>query len=114
DARAAGADVFPHTEVEEVLFSGRTVRGVRVRDRLDGRTWTVEARLVLNAAGPWATRVAALAGASVPLRPGKGIHVTFERRIGNFGLILEGIDGRTLFLVAHGAATSGGTHDEAD
>ena len=97
DARAAGADLFPHTEVEELLFSGRNVRGVRVRDRLDGRTWTVEARLVLNAAGPWASRVAALAGASVPLRPGKGIHVTFERRIGNFGLILEGMDGRTLF-----------------
>jgi len=112
DARAAGADVFPHTEVEEVLFSGRTVRGVRVRDRLDGRAWGVEARLVLNAAGPWAARVAALAGASVPLRPGKGIHVTFERRIGNFGLILEGIDGRTLFLVPHGAETIVGTTDD--
>ncbi|HEY8470606.1 MAG TPA: glycerol-3-phosphate dehydrogenase/oxidase [Longimicrobiales bacterium] len=112
DARAAGADIFPHTEVEEFLFSGRAVRGARVRDRLGGGARDIEARLVLNAAGPWAGRVAALAGATVPLRPGKGIHVTFERRIGNFGLILEGIDGRTLFLVPHGAETILGTTDD--
>ena len=112
DARAAGAELFPHTEVEEFVFSGRTVTGIRVRDRLDGRRWTVEARLVLNAAGPWAARVAARADARVPLRPGKGIHLTFERRIGNFGLILEGVDGRTIFLVPHGQETIIGTTDD--
>lgn len=112
DARDAGADVFTHTEAVDFLFSGRTVRGVRVRDRLDGTERDVEARIVLNAAGPWAPRVAAIAGAAVRLRPGKGVHVTFERRIGNFGLILEGVDGRTMFLVPHGAETILGTTDD--
>ncbi|MBI4546025.1 MAG: FAD-dependent oxidoreductase [Gemmatimonadetes bacterium] len=111
DARQAGADLFPHTEVVAFLFSGRTVRGLRVRDRLEGRERDVEARLTLNAGGPWAPAIASLAGAAVPLRPGKGIHLTFERRIGNYGLILQAVDGRTLFLVPHGAETILGTTD---
>ncbi|MFW6079027.1 MAG: glycerol-3-phosphate dehydrogenase/oxidase [Gemmatimonadota bacterium] len=112
DAREAGADLFPHTEAVEFLFSGRTVRGVRVRDRLDGGAREIEGRLTVNAGGPWADSIAARAGATLRLRPGKGIHVVFERRIGNFGLILEGVDGRTLFLVPHGAETILGTTDD--
>jgi glycerol-3-phosphate dehydrogenase len=38
--------------------------------------------------------------------------VTFERRIGNYGMILEGKDGRTMFLVPHGAETIIGTTDD--
>ncbi|HSJ23194.1 MAG TPA: glycerol-3-phosphate dehydrogenase/oxidase [Longimicrobiales bacterium] len=111
DAREHGADVHTHTEVTGVLRSGRDVRGVRVRDRITGAERDVEARVVMNAGGPWVPGVAELAGVSVPMRPGKGIHVTFERRIGNYGLILEGVDGRTMFLVPHGAETIVGTTD---
>jgi glycerol-3-phosphate dehydrogenase len=111
DARERGAAVFSHTEVVEVLRSGRDVRGVRIRDRITGDERDVEARVVINAAGPWVPGVAELAGTAVPMRPGKGIHVTFERRIGNYGLILEGVDGRTMFLVPHGAETIVGTTD---
>lgn len=112
DAKEAGADLFAHTEVVDVLFNGQELRGVRARDRITGREWDVEGRLVVNAGGPWAARVASLAGATCTLRPGKGIHVTFERRIGNYGLILEGKDGRTMFLVPHGAETIVGTTDD--
>ncbi|HEX7050445.1 MAG TPA: glycerol-3-phosphate dehydrogenase/oxidase [Longimicrobiales bacterium] len=111
-AREAGADLFPHTDVVDFLFSGRTVRGIRVRDGIEGGERDVEARLVLNAGGPWADRIAARAGATVRLRPGKGIHVVFERRVGNYGMILEAVDGRTLFLVPHGAETIVGTTDD--
>ena len=112
DARAAGADIHAHTEVVELRFQGRDVCGVRVRDVVDGRQWAVDGALVVNAGGPWADRVAALAGARVAMRPGKGVHVTFERRIGNYGLILEGRDGRTMFLVPHGEETILGTTDD--
>src|SRR5262245_3635436 len=111
DARECGADLHTHVEVVELLLSGRNVRGVRVRDRFDGQVKPVEARLVVNAAGPWAGNVAEMAGARVKMRPGKGVHVTFERRIGNYGLILEGVDGRVMFLVPHGAETIVGTTD---
>jgi glycerol-3-phosphate dehydrogenase len=111
DAKERGADVRSHTEVVAMLRSGRDVRGVRVRDRITGDERDVEARVVINAAGPWVPGIAELAGIAVPMRPGKGIHVTFERRIGNYGLILEGVDGRTMFLVPHGAETIVGTTD---
>lgn len=110
-AREAGADLFAHTEAVELLFSERTVQGVRARDLIEGRTFDISARMVINAAGPWAGRVAEMADVSVAMRPGKGVHVTFERRIGNFGLIIEGVDGRVMFLVPHGAETIVGTTD---
>jgi glycerol-3-phosphate dehydrogenase len=112
DAKEHGAQIFTHTEVMSVLRAGRDVRGVRVRDRLTGSARDVEARLVVNAAGPWVPAIAQLADTIVQLRPGKGIHVTFERRIGNYGMILEGVDGRTMFLVPHGAETIVGTTDD--
>ena len=49
-------------EVVDIPRDGRTVRGVRLAD---GRTWS--AGLVVNAAGPWAGAVAAMAGLSVPV-----------------------------------------------
>jgi glycerol-3-phosphate dehydrogenase len=112
DAKEHGADVRTHTEVLGVLRSGRDVRGVRIRDVLTGDESDVEARVVVNAGGPWAPVIAQLADAEVKMRPGKGIHVTFERRIGNYGLVIEGRDGRTMFLVPHGAETIVGTTDD--
>jgi glycerol-3-phosphate dehydrogenase len=112
DAKERGADVHSHTEVTGMLRSGGDVAGVQVRDRITGQRRDVHARVVINAAGPWVPAVAELAGTPVPMRPGKGIHVTFERRIGNYGLILEGVDGRTMFLVPHGAETIVGTTDD--
>lgn len=111
DAREHGAALFPHTEVVELLRSGRDVRGLRVFDLIDKRTFEIEADLVINATGPWAGRVAEMADVRVAMRPGKGVHVTFERRIGNYGMILEGVDGRVMFLVPHGAETIVGTTD---
>src|SRR5688572_23833277 len=111
DAREAGADLFNHTEVDELLVRDRTVCGVRARDLLEGRTFEVEAGVTVNAGGPWAGKIAEMADVKVAMRPGKGVHVTFERRIGNYGLILEGIDGRVMFLVPHGAETIVGTTD---
>jgi glycerol-3-phosphate dehydrogenase len=111
DARSCGAELHTHTEVIGLLRSGSAVRGVRVRDQLNGFERDIDAGLVVNAAGPWAGVVAGMADARVAMRTGKGVHVTFERRIGNYGLILEGVDGRILFLVPHGAETIVGTTD---
>jgi glycerol-3-phosphate dehydrogenase len=53
-AAAAGADVCNYVEATEFLWSGNSVRGVRVRDTLTGDDFDIRARLTLNAAGPWA------------------------------------------------------------
>lgn len=57
-AAEAGAHAINHAEVEEFLRDDGAVRGVAVRDLLDGSRFEVRARVVLNAAGPWAARLA--------------------------------------------------------
>src|SRR5678815_1119125 len=54
DAAALGADLHTYTEVVAFEREGSTtgrVTGVRVRDRLHDRTWTVPCRAVILAAG---------------------------------------------------------------
>lgn len=53
-AAAAGATVLNYAEAESLDVEDGRVRGVVVRDRIDGRRLNVRADLVLNAAGPWA------------------------------------------------------------
>jgi glycerol-3-phosphate dehydrogenase len=76
-AADAGAVVATHAEVVSLRLSGHTVVGAEVEDRLGGRRLGVEARAVVNAAGPWVDAVRRLedpaAGTSVVLS--KGAHV---------------------------------------
>jgi len=111
-AREAGADVRTYTEVVGVLREQGAVRGVRLRSRLSGAEETVRAKVVCNAAGPWAPQLCALAGAKLELRPAKGVHLIYDRRITNCALGVEAIDGRDLLLVPHANQTILGTTDD--
>ena len=111
DAVRAGARALNHSRVEALIRDGGAVVGVRYRAP-DGRRVDALGRLVVNAAGPWAPQVAALGGAEVRLRPAKGIHVVYDRRISSFGISAEAIDGRELILVPHGPLTLLGTTDD--
>ena len=53
-----------------------------------------------------------MAGAQVRLRPAKGIHLVYERRITNVALTAEAVDGRGLLLVPHTNQTLLGTTDD--
>ncbi|MFB6080605.1 MAG: FAD-dependent oxidoreductase [Haloferacaceae archaeon] len=75
DASDRGATIHLDAPVSEVTTSGGAVTGVTVDGSLDAR---ISAGTVVNAAGPWADRVAGLAGASVPLRPTRGAMVAVE------------------------------------
>jgi glycerol-3-phosphate dehydrogenase len=113
DAADRGATVLTHTEVAEILRepSGR-VTGARLVDRIRGDEAIVEAELVMNAAGPWAPQVASLAHEELRLRPGKGIHLVFERRVSNFAIYAKGVDGRDLFTFPHEQNSMAGTTDD--
>ena len=113
DAADRGASVLTHTEVVEILrdASGR-VTGARLRDRIRGDEAIVEAELVMNATGPWVPRVAELAQEEVRLRPGKGIHLVFERRVSNVAIYAKGVDGRDLFALPHEQNSLAGTTDD--
>jgi glycerol-3-phosphate dehydrogenase len=49
-----GATVANHVEAESFLLDGARVFGVRALDRLSGERFEIRARLIINAAGPWA------------------------------------------------------------
>lgn len=79
-ARRNGADIRTFTEVRTVAMAGRIVTGVSVRDHAAGRNYEIGADIVVNAAGPWAGKVAALAGVAVPIVPSPGVLVALRGR----------------------------------
>jgi sarcosine oxidase subunit beta len=62
-ARACGVKILEQTEVTGVRLAGNRVVGV------DTSSGPIDTRLVVNAAGPWATSVAEMIGATVPVYP---------------------------------------------
>jgi glycerol-3-phosphate dehydrogenase len=106
DAIERGARVHAHATVEAVArlpgadpASQRYV--VEARDRRTQARLSVKARVVVNATGAWSPVTAALGGLPqmrVRVRPGKGIHVVLDRRLTNYGILSEAIDGRQIFL----------------
>ncbi|WGX95828.1 FAD-binding oxidoreductase [Nocardioides sp. L-11A] len=65
-ALRAGIDLRGHAEVIGLRLNGRSVTGV---DLAGGRS--VSAGLVVNAAGPWAPALAAMAGVYLPIAPSR-------------------------------------------
>ncbi len=85
-AQHNGAQVLTYTEVEEMVMRGNTVVGVRVRDHVTEKTYTLGADIVVNAAGAWSGKIAALAGVHVPLQPSPGVLVAVYGRWNNMVL----------------------------
>jgi glycerol-3-phosphate dehydrogenase len=79
-AVANGATSLPYSEVEELIVRGSSVEGAVVRDRRTGQRRRVEADVVVNATGPWAGGLAALAGVDVPVVPTAGVMVAVAGR----------------------------------
>lgn len=107
-----GADIFTHCEVKEILRENGRVTGVKVYDRIKREWRKVRGRIVVNAGGPWLNEVAKLGGCDVKIRPGKGVHIIFERRISNYGVIFRAIDGRQVFVMPHDNTYILGTTDD--
>lgn len=77
----AGAVVLNHAEVTGLRFSNGQVSGAEVRDRLDGTEFGVNARLVLNATGPWVDHLRRMEDpkAAPSVRLSKGTHIVLRR-----------------------------------
>ena len=111
-AKRHGADLMVGTRVVALLREpDGAVSGIVATDA-SGETRTHEGRVVFNACGPWAPRVAALAGAEVKMRPGKGVHLTLDRRVSNYGVICLAADGRDVFVMPHEQTALIGTTDD--
>ncbi len=80
-AQRAGAELRNHARVTAILREENRVVGVRWQDTINGATESARSRMVVNAAGPWTPFVANLAGIDFRLKPTRGTHLVFDRRI---------------------------------
>ncbi|PJF47696.1 MAG: glycerol-3-phosphate dehydrogenase/oxidase [Chloroflexi bacterium] len=92
------------------------IRAARVRDALTGEAWVIPAKTIINAAGAFAGRIAAMAGESrIAIRPAKGVHLTLPREVlptTEYAVVLpETPDGRLLFIVPWNTRVTLGTTD---
>ncbi len=108
-ASEAGAEIYNHTEVTGFIIENRRVNGVRVAGRKNGE---VRAKIVMNAAGPWLMNLCRLAGVNARIRPGKGVHLIYDRRLSNMAIMTNGIDGRQIFVMPHENTSIIGTTDD--
>ncbi|MGV9339367.1 FAD-dependent oxidoreductase [Streptomyces sp. NPDC003688] len=77
----SGAVVLNHAEVTGLRFTRGRVTGAELRDRVSGEEFGVNARLVLNATGPWVDHLRRLEdpGAAPSIRLSKGAHLVLKR-----------------------------------
>ncbi len=97
-----GARAHNYCEVEEFIRGAAGVEGVRVRDLLTGRVHAVDARVIVNCAGPWVDRLRAMVGVAddVPgiVRTTKGIHCLLPRMTDR-AVYLPAGDDRMIFVI---------------
>jgi glycerol-3-phosphate dehydrogenase len=97
-----GARAYNYCEVEEVVRGAAGVEGVRVRDLLTGRAQAVDARVIVNCAGPWVDRLRVMAEVADErpriVRTTKGIHCLLPR-ITDRAVYLPARDDRMIFVI---------------
>lgn len=119
-ARDEGAVVMNHLSVVGGVRAsvGGRLSGVEVQDRLSGNTFAIQARVIVNATGPWSDATAALTGAAktidsdTQLLGSAGTHIAVPRhRVGNNDAvtIVSPVDGRVMFVLPAGAHAIIGT-----
>jgi sarcosine oxidase subunit beta len=110
-ARAAGADVRTGVGVTDVRVTDGAVRGVETTEG------PLDASFVVNAAGPWAARVGAMAGLDLPVSPRRRqlLVADPERPVpADVPLTVDVDDGAHFRPERDGRAVVGGRFDGAD
>lgn len=114
-AAARGATIRTRAELTSWRDRGGTVAGAIILDRERGDALEVEASISINAAGPWADEVRALAGASTAaLRPSRGTHIVLPDLGLRRAVLFSGKrPGHRLFAIPWRRSTLFGTTDVA-
>lgn len=76
-----GALFLEHAEVIKIEESSNEGLIVTVRDKVSNKDFTFNAKVVVNAAGPWAGNIAKLAGIKVEVMPTAGTMTVVARRL---------------------------------
>lgn len=121
-----GANVANHTEVLELLTAegdvpdgeAKKIIGARVRDTITGEEFTIKAKSIINATGPFTDSVRKLEDkdANEMIVPSAGVHITLPSYYSpdGMGLIVPKTkDGRIVFMLPWLGRTIAGTTDSS-
>ncbi len=114
-AEAEGAVWANHAEVTELCLLGGRVCGAEVRDRIGGETLTVNARVVVNASGPWVDELRKLEdpAARPSVRLSKGVHLVLATEHPPVAAVTSPLSGgRVAFAIPWHGMLLLGTTDE--
>ncbi len=89
-AQANGARLQTESEVSGIDLARRQVK---IRRKATNKDETLSADLIINAAGPWAGRIAAMAGIDVKVEPSAGVIVILGERACNMVISLLSMPG---------------------
>ncbi len=116
-AEQQGAVVVNHVAVSGLIKAEEKIVGAQLTDSLNGESWTVRSRGVINATGPFADQLRLMDNPSAPriLSASSGIHIVLDKRFAppDTGLMIpETEDGRVLFVLPWEDHALVGTTDE--
>jgi glycerol-3-phosphate dehydrogenase len=113
-AALQGACVANYVEAVGFEQRGGEIIGVHAQDRVGGAQFSIRARQIVNATGPWVDTVCQLAGdhSESHLQPTKGVHlIAPDRGLTAAFLLLHPADGRVFFVIPWLGKTLIGTTD---
>ena len=80
DAKMKGGEIRTHHEVKGLIVEDNRVTGVKVLDKLSNNFYEIEAKVVINAAGPWSGEVTKMAGLKIGMKPNRGSTAIYGMR----------------------------------
>jgi glycerol-3-phosphate dehydrogenase len=113
-AEARGARLVNYVEALQPLREGRTIRGMRVRDRMTGSEHDVRARLTINAAGARAGEIMRALGVARDVPLVKAMNLVTSKPASDIALAAPGKNGRMLTLVPWRSRALVGTSQSSD
>jgi len=81
DAEEHGAKILLHTEITSLILDGDKVKGVKVKDLLQGEEYIIEAPYIVNATGAWANQFLKRVGLHIGMALSKGSMLITNQRL---------------------------------
>lgn len=116
-ARKFGAVISNHVKVTDLLKKNEKICGAQLCDTLTGDSWSIKARGVINATGPFVESIRTMDDPTAEqiLSTSSGIHIILDKRFAppDTGLMIPATeDGRVLFVLPWEGHALIGTTDE--
>jgi glycerol-3-phosphate dehydrogenase len=83
EAENLGAKFFPYHEVFHISIKNGRIQGLKARDPRTGEEFQIQCRLIVNATGVWAGKIAQMTGASLDIIFSKGSLIVLSQRLVN-------------------------------